>query len=190
VPAAVETGVTNGLGRNAFVIPQPPTVKTEERNVPSAVVEVWAGEKSLGTWLVSSHLGRPQTFTVGGRSYSIELRFRRHYTPFRIHLIDFRHDKYVGTDIPKNYSSRIRLENPGTGENREVLIYMNNPLRYQGTTYYQGSYDPNDERVSILQVVENPGWLTPYFSCALVGLGLTVHFLAHLVGFIQKRRIA
>jgi len=82
------------------------------------------------------------------------------------------------------------LSNPQTGENREAKIYMNNPLRYDGITFYQGSYDPKDPRVSILQVVKNPSWLTPYFSCVLVGLGLIVQFLTHLFGFAMKWRTA
>jgi hypothetical protein len=63
---------------------------------------------------------------------------------------------------------------------------MNNPLRYAGQTYYQGGFEPGDT-VSILQVVRNPAWLTPYLSCILVGLGLTVHFLIHLVQFGKRR---
>ena len=66
---------------------------------------------------------------------------------------------------------------------------MNNPLRYWGETYYQASYDP-DNQGTVLQVVRNPSWLTPYFSCVLVGGGLTLHFLMHLVRFARKRRTA
>ncbi|HYG36412.1 MAG TPA: ResB protein required for cytochrome C biosynthesis, partial [Clostridia bacterium] len=87
------------------------------------------------------------------------------------------------------FSSRVSLQSPDTGENREVLIYMNNPLRYAGQTYYQASFDV-DNQGTVLQVVRNPSWLTPYFSCVLVGLGLVVHFMIHLFGFTFKRRTA
>ena len=43
---------------------------------------------------------------------------------------------------------------------------------------------------STLQVVRNPGWITPYAGCVLVGLGLVVQFMIHLIGFISKRRSA
>jgi len=79
------------------------------------------------------------------------------------------------------------LKRPDTGENREVLIYMNNPLRYAGETYYQASFDP-DNHGTILQVVHNPSWLTPYFSCILVAAGLLIQFGIHLFGFAAKRR--
>jgi len=63
---------------------------------------------------------------------------------------------------------------------------MNNPLRYQGETFYQASYDPDDGG-SILQVVHNPSWLTPYFSCVMVGIGLLWQFLSHLIPFLKRR---
>ena len=66
---------------------------------------------------------------------------------------------------------------------------MNNPLRYAGETYYQSSFDP-DNHGTILQVVHNPSWLTPYLSCVLVGVGLMVQFATHLLGFAFKRRTA
>ncbi|MEK7675067.1 MAG: cytochrome c biogenesis protein ResB [Verrucomicrobiota bacterium] len=179
---------TRGVGTQLKLIPLQPTVRMDERNLPSALVElVTAQGASLGTWLVSAWLDAPQTFTHESKSYQMALRFTRFYKPFSIQLVDFRHDKYKGTEIPKNFSSRIRVQRPATGEDREVLIYMNNPLRYWGETYYQASYDENDPRVSILQVVRNPSWLTPYLSCCLVGLGLAVQFMSHLISFAKRR---
>ena len=128
----------------------------------------------------------PGRFTYKGRQYEITMRPKRYYKEHTLELLDFTHERYLGTEIPKNFSSRVRLKNPETKENREVLIYMNNPLRYGGETYYQGSFEPGDT-VSILQVVRNPSWLTPYIACALVSFGLLFQFLFHLVGFAKKR---
>jgi hypothetical protein len=114
------------------------------------------------------------------------LRQERYYLPFSLHLIEFRHDKYPGTDIPKNFSSRVRLQNLENGENREVRIFMNNPLRYGGETFYQASFDADDQG-SVLQVVHNPSWLTPYFACGLVATGLVIQFLSHLIPFLRRR---
>ena len=52
--------------------------------------------------------------------------------------------------------------------NRDVLIYMNNPLRYRGETYYQAGFQ-KDDTASILQVVRNPSFVTPYIACIIVG---------------------
>ncbi len=72
---------------------------------------------------------------------------------------------------------------------------MNAPLRYAGLTFYQLQMDAGDAtqqagRVpsSVLQIVRNPGWLTPYLGCAMVGAGLAIQFLIHLTGFISKRK--
>jgi len=116
-----------------------------------------------------------ETFAAGGRTWALSLRQRREYLPYTLTLKDFKHDVYPGTSIPKNFSSLVRLDNAGTGESRDVLIYMNQPLRYEGKTFYQASFG-KDDTLSILQVVANPGWLLPYLSTVLVTVGLLIHF--------------
>jgi hypothetical protein len=180
---------TQGLGARATVKDLPRVTEMDKRDVPSAVVEVVTPQGSLGTWLLSEYIDDPQSFTCDNRTWQFALRPRRHYKPYSLKLMKFQHDIYPGTDIPKNFSSRVLLDRPDTGEKREVLIYMNNPLRYAGETYYQASYD-QDNMGTILQVVHNPSWLTPYFSCLLVGAGLIVQFATHLFGFTRKRRTA
>ncbi len=178
-----------GVGPQVTVKELPHVTEMNRRDVPSALVEIVSPKGSLGTWLVSEYINQPQAFTLENRTYQLTLRPRREYKPYSLTLLDFRHDKYPGTEIPKNFSSRVQLNNPTTGEKREVLIYMNNPLRYGGATYYQASFDTDDQG-SILQVVRNPGWLTPYLACLLVSAGLVIQFLMHLVGFLGKRRTA
>lgn len=188
-PMAEQGSATLGAGRNLRVTPMPPVTTSDQRNTPSAIIEL-IGNKDVpeGTWLVSFFLDDGQTFTVGNERWQVFLRPERYYKPYFITLIDFKHEKYPGTDIPKNFSSRIKLTNPQTKEEREVLIYMNNPLRYGGETYYQGSFDPNDDRVSILQVVKNPAWHTPYIACGLVGVGMILHFIINLGAFVREQK--
>ncbi|HEY1628822.1 MAG TPA: cytochrome c biogenesis protein ResB, partial [Tepidisphaeraceae bacterium] len=103
-----------------------------------------------------------------------------------VQLLNFTHDRYLGTDVPKNFASDIRLIDPAHNVDRQVKVWMNHPLRYNGETFYQASFKPGD-RTSILQVVRNPGWLIPYISCTMVGLGLLVHFGMHLMDFLRRR---
>ncbi|MCX6904709.1 MAG: cytochrome c biogenesis protein ResB [Verrucomicrobia bacterium] len=181
---------TQGLGPEISLQPAPPVVKMDERNLPAAVLELVTLKGSLGTWLVALGLDQLQPVTVEGRTFTLQLRSTRYYKPYSLTLLKFTFDKYPGSEIPKNFASRVRLERPDPGESREALIYMNSPLRYAGETYYQSGYDEQDPRVTILQVVRNPSWLTPYFSCLLVGLGLSIHFLSQLFGFVKQRRTA
>jgi hypothetical protein len=205
--SSTNTPSVQGVGQQLTFKRLRPVTRTDARDIPAALIEVRSGNISLGNWWVSNWLteqdllsriarqappelgkllAEPQAFPHAGRSYELAMRLERHYKPFALELIDFRHDKYPGTEIPKNFSSRVRLIHPQTGENREALIYMNNPLRYRGETYYQSSYDPSDPRVTILQVVRNPAWLTPYLACVLVSIGMTIQFVMHLFGFVTQ----
>lgn len=177
---------TQNIGAQAVVKDLPRVTTMDQRDSPSAVVEIDTPTGSLGTWLVSEYIERPQTFSWNNHTYQLLLRPQRHYLPFSIKLLNFTHKIYPGTDIPKAFSSRILLQRPDTGESRKVLIYMNNPLRYSGRTFYQASFD-TDDHGSVFQVVRNPSWLAPYISCAIVGIGLVIQFMTHLIPFIKRR---
>jgi len=155
-----------------------------EQNTAVAVVEpVLKNGTSLGVFLLSNGLGAPQGFTLEGRRWRLALRLRRYRHPFSLTLKDFKHDRYPGTEIPKNFSSLVRLKDPRAGDDRDVLIYMNTPLRHGGLTFYQASFG-KDDTLSVLQVVRNPAWTLPYVSCLLVALGLLWHF-----GVILKKSL-
>ncbi len=185
-PGDPPSPATAGVGTGVTVREAPPVSRDDEMNRGAAFVEPVAGGRSYGTWLVSNALGAPQSFVHEGHTYRLVMRNRRQYLPYAITLKHFSHDVYPGTDIPKNFSSLVRLDNPATGEARDVLIYMNQPLRYGGKAFYQASFGKNDT-LSILQVVENPGWLLPYISTALVTIGLLIHFGVTLQRSLRRR---
>ncbi|MFZ1375484.1 MAG: cytochrome c biogenesis protein ResB [Geothrix sp.] len=186
-PGAPPSLATAGVGPGVSIIERPVVSADNDMNQTSAFVEPVAGGRSYGTWLVSVALGAPQSFTHEGRTYTLAMRLRRQYLPYAFTLKQFRHDVYPGTDIPKNFSSLVQVVNPSRNESREVLIYMNQPLRYEGKTFYQASFGKNDT-LSVLSVVENPGWLLPYVSCVLVSLGLLVHFAIVLRRSLKRRQ--
>ena len=215
---------SNGVALNFDFRPLPDVKTTDEKNIPTFIIELIGPNGSLGNWAVSDWAGdaalveavqnsyaqqlgadmahtiagqlvAPQSIEIDGRKFTFVMRPTRIYHPFSLTLLKATHTVYPGTDIPKDFRSRVRLENPGTGEKREVEISMNHPLRYAGLTFYQYQMDAGQVaqeagRVpsSVLSVVRNPSWLTPYIGCAMVGLGLVVQFMFHLVGFISKRK--
>jgi len=190
VPAAAGPGsspASRGAGQRLQFAPAVLEARMDRRNMPTANVELITPSGSLGVWTASLWLDPLQSFEHEGKTYQIAMRPARYYRPFALELNKFSHDRYMGTEIPKNFSSEVHVTNRVTGESRNVRIYMNNPLRYGGETFYQSGYDERDPRVTILQVVRNPTWLTPYFACTLVGLGLLVQFLAHLLGFVKRK---
>jgi hypothetical protein len=185
-PGDPPTLATAGVGPTLSAVEVPPVSNDEELNLTTAFVEPVVSGVSQGTWLVSNALREPQVFTFQGRTYQLLMRSRRWYLPYTVTLKEFRHDVYEGTQIPKNFSSLVQLKDPRRKEDREVLIFMNQPLRYDGKAFYQASFGKGDT-LSILQVVENPGWLLPYVSCVLVGLGLIVHFSIALRRGLRRR---
>jgi hypothetical protein len=184
-----------GIGARFGVVGIPVRHTMNNINIPAAKLSLLEKDGSpIGEWIVSGvfeqFLNAGQTVTGKDGSYEISLRNKRYYRPHWLTLLDFRHDLYAGTSKPKNFSSKLTLTNPETSEQRDVLIKMNSPLRYAGDAYFQASFDPNDDRVTVLQVVGNPSWLIPYVSCSMVGLGLLCQFGIHLVGFIRRRKKA
>jgi ResB-like family len=216
---------TNGVANSFDFRPAAETKSMEEKNVPTALIEIDGANGSLGDWVVSDwtsdeemiealgqnygqemgpqmaekitgQLTTPQTIEAGGKKFTFALRPERVYFPFSLELLKATHTVYAGTDIPKDFRSRVQLRNPGTGEDREVEISMNHPLRYAGLTFYQYQMDAGQAAreagrtpSSVLQVVHNPSWLTPYIGCGLVALGLVTQFMFHLVGFLSKRKM-
>jgi hypothetical protein len=149
-----------------------------QRDVRSAVVEVVRDGRSEGTWLLSNVFEErfaEQEMRLGDGRYAIGLRFKKTYLPFTLELLEFTHERYPGTNIPSNFASRVRLTHPEKGEDREVRIFMNHPLRYEGLTFYQASFAKQDT-ASMFQVVRNPGRLLPYIACTLVSIGMLYQF--------------
>jgi hypothetical protein len=193
---AIRPIANQGPGAQVVVEPVPRATGMNDRDLVSAALEITpiqstegGAQSSLGTWLVSDALGAPQTFSYAGRAWQLMLRPARYYKPYSVTLQKFTHERYVGTEIPKNFASRITLIDQEQAVNRAVLIYMNHPLRYRGETYYQAGFE-KDDQTSILQVVRNPSFIAPYIACIVVAAGLLTQFGYHLVGFSRRRRTA
>ena len=174
-----------------FVRPLSPVFDQNDRNLPAALIKVSKGGKELGKWLVTCSSDFQQSLEVDGETWKIILRPQRNYLDFNLSLVDLKWEKYQGTEIPKNFQSRVIVEDED--ESRMVDIYMNNPLRQGGQTFYQ--YQMNQNQLgataqTVLQVVKNPSWLTAYIGCLIVAAGLIYQFLYHLVGFARKRKKA
>jgi hypothetical protein len=189
-------GMTNpadtGAGKKSIAEALPEVSGTAAKQTvetPSAYLKLTDRDgKDLGTYLFSMLLN-PQPIKVGDKTYQVSLRFKRSYKPFSMYLKEFRYDRYIGTSTPRNYSSTVRLQDPERQEDRELVIRMNEPLRYRGDTFYQADFDHDREQYTVLQVVRNPGWWLPYLSCTLVTISMVVHFGLSLVTFLQRRSL-
>ena len=183
-----------GYGSRLYVAEQPEVSgATGARNAPAVDIELFdrisgesLGRYVMSLWFYPNFVNRawdmPTRIQAGGREYNAYFRFRREYlrspsgNPYSIKLLDFVHEKYEGTEMPKDFASRILLTNPGDGVERELRIWMNNPLRYARRTFYQSGYLPDDSG-TVLQVVRNDTWMIPYLSCMIVFVGMAAQFI-------------
>jgi hypothetical protein len=204
MPRPVKDGEDNlataGIGLHRVAVEKPATNGIDpEGNVdrPSAYLTIIdrATGKKLGTYLFSLwfdeifFMHEPQRIELNGRPYDVELRFKRTYTPYRVHLEEVKTEYYPGTQTPRSFTSRIDMIDPERDVDREVNISMNEPLRYGGQTFYQAGVRGAD-MVTVLQVVRNPGWPLPYISCITVAVGMLVHFGIQLITFLRRRAVA
>ena len=184
---------TAGLGQELIVDEAPEISGTEpdqKIDAPSLYLTLKNPEtgEALGTYLVTYWMShKPQKVTVGDATYEIAYRLERDYKPYSLTLKNFEHKVYPGTDKPKDFASTVQLVDASRGENREVRIWMNNPLFYAGETFYQSSF-LRDDAGTVLQVVRNPVWWLPYVSCVLMTVGMLIHFLLNLSRFLKRQK--
>lgn len=120
--------------------------------------------------LLSLNIGEKKNYSVEDDEKS----FR--YFPFWIELSEFKHEKHPGTDIPKSFSSLVAIYSNEGKIIRRAFISMNNPLKYQGYSFYQAGFG-NDDRQSILKVVKNPASGSPYLFSFIVIIGFIYQFI-------------
>ncbi len=192
-----------GYGSSLYVGEQREVSGTmSSRNAPAVDVELIdkatgesLGRYILSIWFYPNFVNRawdmPTQITVDGRQFTAYFRFAREYlrsttgSPYSITLLDFKHERYEGTQMPKDFSSHIRLVNPGDDIDRELRIWMNNPLRYSRRTFYQSGYLPDDSG-TVLQVVRNDVWMIPYLSCMIVFVGMAAQFVQSFKRYIRR----
>jgi len=126
---------------------------------------------------------------VGDKTtFELALRLKRTYKPYRVYVERTDATMYPGTSKPMDYSSYIRMIDPENQVDMPTRIWMNNPLRYGGETFYQSQYsEPNGFGVTGLQVVTNQGWILPYIACMIVATGMLAHFYIVLMRFLKRR---
>ncbi len=93
---------------------------------------------------------------------------------FNMTLDRFEMEKYEGTQMAKTYKSVVNIPNVGQKE-----ISMNEPLKHNGYTFYQSSFQENkmgEPTASILSVNYDPGRWIKYFGSLCIVLGSIMLF--------------
>ncbi|MBL8809651.1 MAG: cytochrome c biogenesis protein CcsA [Planctomycetaceae bacterium] len=190
-----EAELAKGLSSFATVDEVPPVngmdSQQDESSVFVDVIERASG-KILASLLVSQNVsemqapGLAEKVSVADKDYYFYLRFQRNYKPYEVKLIDVSRKNYVGTATPRDYRSEIEITEDGSTE--KFTLWMNNPLRYKGETFYQSGYTPleNGKEATTLSVVRNSGWMLPYIACMIVSVGMFAQFGQTLLRFLDR----
>ena len=197
VTSSTKNLATTGIGTSIEAYRLAPTAGTDSEqtvDIASAYVELKSKSdgKILGTYLISQNIGesRSDLIEVDGKEYRIDLRFKTQYKPYSLKLNDAERENYIGTQTPRSYSSEVTLTDFRNDFSSDQKIWMNNPLRYAGETFYQSGMNELDDgrELTILQVVTNHGWMIPYVCCMFTVIGLISQFGSTLLGFLEASR--
>ncbi|MFA7692066.1 MAG: cytochrome c biogenesis protein ResB [Candidatus Hydrogenedentes bacterium] len=159
-----------------------------EMNIPGMKIRILGDREEEG--LLWGAQKAPLLVQVDDRQYSFSLTKKEYDLPFRLRLNEFIHEKHPGTDLPSMFASKMLLLD---GElSREVLIRMNEPLRYRGYTFYQASWGPTnakegDALYSVLAVTRNgitEHW--PLYASCLISFGLLFHYGQVLLRYLKR----
>ena len=144
------------------------------------------GSKS-GLFILAGASFHPFTWQEGERIFTIDMHKRYWPMPFTVRLDEFTAKFHPGTMMASKFVSKItRTEN---GAEVPVTIQMNEPMRYEGLTFFQASYGPQgagpgQKLYSVFEIVKNPADKWPEFSLWIVAFGMFVTFMTKLVLFI------
>jgi hypothetical protein len=119
---------------------------------------------------------RPISLMLGAKKAIIEITKKQVKLPFEIVLRNFKMDKNPGTQSPASYESFVTLfTKKGPVEQH---VYMNNPFKRSGFTFYQASYNQNQDGSysSTLSANVDQGRPIKYFGSFLLVIGCIWHF--------------
>lgn len=120
---------------------------------------------------------KPVELLINGQRTAFQLAKESLTLPFEFVLTKFKMETDPGTNNPASYESFVKLFTSTGPENHH--IYMNNPLKRSGFTFYQASYSQDNQGnySSTLSVNVDPGRPIKYLGCLLLVFGSIAHYL-------------
>lgn len=205
MPSHPTAGATRGLGTQYQILPMDANGVKGQRTLPSCLVKLQRqngedlGSFAFSLMFYSNFSGRNapdlyEELSVGQRHFRLMLRNEREYLradaasePVAITLNKFHMDRFMGAQTQMGYSSLVEVKDPALKTPEHIEIWMNHPLRRHGRTFYQAGVLSSGDG-TILQVMQNGGWMIPYIACMVAGLGMFVHFFGVFLRFLRRER--
>ena len=117
--------------------------------------------------------------------FVVQYANRRLPLGYDIALKKFEIGHYPGTMQPSSYSSQVEINQHGTHPAEQHLISMNEPMKYNGFTFYQSSFDEDEQgrpMASVLSVNFDPGRWIKYLGSLFIVSGI-IHLF-----YMRKKR--
>lgn len=161
-----------GAPQEEFKEPAAVEVTPKADRLPPSAVKVryktQAGEKSF--WLIE---GQSRRVTEG--EDETEFYYGREIIklPFRLNLKDFHKKDYPGTETAMSFESNVTVDNEAEVTN----VSMNEPLKRDGFTLYQASYEMGQDgapSTSVFSVNKDPGRAIKYLGSLITALGIII----------------
>ncbi|MEN8151052.1 MAG: cytochrome c biogenesis protein ResB, partial [Planctomycetota bacterium] len=176
----------NGVADGVF-LSERPSEKNSEQNILGADILLKVDGEAAAKPAILLGDGRrlPLLVSTPKGRWAIELRKKRMNLPFGLRLDKFTHEYYPGTMKPRVYMSDVTKLTEDA--ERKVKIEMNQPLRSDGFTVYQSSWNEDETGLySGFSVVTNPSDQWPLYACIVIGIGLLVHFGRMLFHYLAR----
>lgn len=120
-------------------------------------------------------------------AYLMSYQNRRIQLDFPVKLDRFEVQRYQGTMKAKQYASNVTVGDASAGVSAEIS--MNEPLKYQGFTFYQSSFQQDEKTgeptASVFSVNHDPGRWIKYLGSIVMSIGIVWLFYQK-----RKRRTA
>lgn len=120
---------------------------------------------------------QPISLMIDSRKVELALTKETILLPFEFVLTEFKMDTDPGTNNPASFESFVKLFTSDGPEDHH--IFMNNPLKYQGFTFYQASYSQNPETgvySSTLAANVDQGRFLKYLGSLFLVFGTAWHY--------------
>ncbi|MBC7980401.1 MAG: cytochrome c biogenesis protein ResB, partial [Armatimonadetes bacterium] len=170
--------------------------KEAEMNLAGCyAIAVFEGGEKSAPFILAGASFHPFTVRVDDRLFTVDMRKRLWPMGFAVKLDKFTAEFHPGTSRPEKFVSEIRRMEKG--QESAVTIQMNEPMRYEGLTFFQASYGPpgagpGDKMYSVFEIVKNPADKWPEYSLYAVALGMLITFVtklgSHLGASSRKRK--
>jgi hypothetical protein len=172
---------------NYYLMERPAEINAEANTAACYARVVGRDGVKSAPFILAGASFHPFTVKHDGRVFTVDMRKRLWPMPFTVKLDEFTAEFHPGTMKPSKFVSKItRVENGGEAK---VTIQMNEPMRYEGLTFFQASYGPpgagpGQKMYSVFEVVKNPADKWPEYSLYVVTFGMLVTFLTKLGGYL------